>query len=370
MQIGNVKLSFSLCVVAAAVVACGGGGSDDNEPTTPPPPTSTPRLELLAGSISPQRDIACGYVDGVGTSARLSTVTSIVAGTDGSVYAAENVSKGVQCGSLDRSRIRRITAAGNVDTFSVGNVRSPGVALTNFVRPLSLAIDAQNTLYVADGRCIECLEVGGSGETFAENQGVGVWAIGSNGVPRIIAGVTTSTNIGGTIVDGTGLAASFINPFRIVSSTDGRLVVQDNEWTRRITPPNVVTSLTTSNPISAFGLLPNGDVIASKADGTAFYNMATSEPVLVQPGGSAKSLASDSSGNIYYVRNNMPAVIWKLTKGQTTPSVAVGSIQSDTEISLGELPGKLLPVSAISIDAQDRLLISTGYALIKVTLKN
>lgn len=55
MQIGNVKLSFSLCVVAAAVVACGGGGSDDNEPTTP-----LPQQVRRAWNFSPVRFLLKG----------------------------------------------------------------------------------------------------------------------------------------------------------------------------------------------------------------------------------------------------------------------------------------------------------------------
>ena len=207
--------------------------------------TSAGVVTTLAGTAN-----SSGSADGLGSTARFNFPSGVAVGGTGDIYVADSFNH----------TIRKITPGGVVTTLAgtagiAGSANATGSA-ARFNTPLSVTVDAANTVYVTD------------------TNNHTIRRITSAGVVTTLAG--TAGSIGST--DATGSAASFNAPAGITVDGAGNAFVSDttNDTIRMITSGGVVTTLA-------------GTSVNGSADGTgeaARFNL---------PFG----VALDSTGNVY-----------------------------------------------------------------------
>lgn len=189
-----------------------------------------------------------GAADGNGTAASFNSPAGMVFDTSGNLYVADR----------GNHLIRKITSAGAVSTFA-GN-STPGHTDANggmaaFNHPSELAIDASNSLFVADtdNYCIRKITTTGDVTTFA-----------GSGTP------------GNS--DGTGTDAAFSSVYGLAFDSKGNLYVADsgNALIRKVTSLGVVSTLL-------------GDGVAGFADGRGTAGRVSSP----------MGLAIDAQQNLY-----------------------------------------------------------------------
>jgi sugar lactone lactonase YvrE len=234
---------FGIAVDAAGTVYVADTANNTIRKITPEGGVST-----LAGLASHP-----GTNDGSGSKARFRNPWSVaVDNTDGDVFVAD----------MSNNAIRRITPAGDVNTFA----GEPGMAGSadgfgndaRFDNPFAVAVDSAGDVYVSDSA--------------------------NNAIRKITHRVVTTLaglpgNAGNT--DGEGVNARFWNPQGLAVDSAGDVYVADtgNNLIRKITPMGVVTTISEAPP---------DDATDSAGD------------ILNSPGG----VAVDSSGNIYIADTN------------------------------------------------------------------
>ena len=267
-----------------------------------------------------------GHADGTGGAASFATPGNVAVDSSGNVYVADQLNH----------TIRKITPQGVVTTFAgtatvAGSIDGTGTG-ARFNNPYGIAVDAAGNVYVADTyNCtIRKITSAGVSSTLAGTAGIiggkdgtgpaaqfnfptGVAVDGSGNVYvsdilnytiRKVTPAGVVTTLAGDVLlagfsDGTGAAAEFNYPYDIAVDANGNLYVADfyNFTVRKITPPNVVTTLA-------------GSPGQGYADGTGaaaqFY----------YPTG----MAMDASGNLYVVDNSNSTI------RKVTPSGAVTTV--------------------------------------------
>jgi alpha-tubulin suppressor-like RCC1 family protein/sugar lactone lactonase YvrE len=182
--------------------------------------TSTGAVTTLAGSNG-----TLGSTDSsTGASARFSAPSGAVVDSSGNIFVSDTTN----------GTVRKITSAGAVTTFagtagSQGSANGTGAGAM-FHRPVGMARDASNNLFVADpvAHTIRKITTGGVVTTFAGYAAV----VGAN--------------------DNTGSLASFSSPSGVVADGSGNLFVSDtgNHTIRRVTPAGAVTTFAGSSGVS------------------------------------------------------------------------------------------------------------------------
>ena len=216
----------SAIAFACMLVACGSdesvsssdagavdSGADKTDAATDAPADTgvdafVPSLVLRAGGSG-------GSVDGTGADARFNNPAGVAVDGAGNVFVADE----------DNSIVRKITSAGVVTTLAgtalaQGSADGAGAA-ASFRSPAGVAVDSAGNVFVADS----------NNSTIRKITSAGV--------------ITTLAGYGIGSDDGTGVAASFANPFAVSVDGAGNVFVADtgNHTIRKITSAGVVTTL-------------------------------------------------------------------------------------------------------------------------------
>ncbi|MBI3947017.1 MAG: hypothetical protein HY321_13920, partial [Armatimonadetes bacterium] len=180
-----------------------------------------------------------GYVDGLGTAAKLDIPRGIAITSDGCVlYVADG----------GNERVRRIEQTG-VDprdpaSWTVSTIAGDGLAgyddgagnVASFRMPYGLALESDTSLLITEyhGQRVRRIQLKGGTPTTAAN-----WHV------SLVAGESGIVSPTGAFQDGTGSAARFNHPAGITVDTRGNAYVadRDNHRVRRITQEGVVTTL-------------------------------------------------------------------------------------------------------------------------------
>lgn len=272
---------------------------------------------ISAGAVSTMAGSGtAGFADGLQNVAQFYNPLGVAAtgsGTSAGVYVADVVNH----------RIRYIAAAGNVSTRAGTGVPgyTDGTGTTaQFARPMSVAINTQGILYVADmdNNCIRMILPAGGVSTLAGNGTVGN-------------------------ADGNGAAARFRTPFGVAVDPQGNVYVADygNDRIRKITPAGVVTTLAGGN--SGY---QDGVGAAARFSGP-------------------RGVAADAQGNVY-VADAGNHRIRKITPDGTVTTIA-GSTQGYADGPA--LQARFSDPSTVVVDAQGNIYVgdSGNYRVRKIS---
>lgn len=278
--------------------------------------------KVSAGVVTTLAGLAGTYgsVDANGTAALFYYPAGVVTDSSGNIFVAD----------LYNEVIRKITPAGTVTTLAgqaplLGNVEGTGSA-ARFRDPVSIAVDAGGTAYVADmdNHSIRKITAGGTVST--------------------LAGMATQTGF----VDGTGLSARFNNPSSLCFDSNGNLYVGDggNQAIRRITAGGTVTTLA-----------GGGVDIVGSADGTG------SAARFFFPNG----VAADSAGNVY-VADSDNHTIRKITPSGVVTTLAGLALQTGSDDGTGSAARFNFPIG-IAVDPAGNVFVSDyfNYTIRKIT---
>jgi sugar lactone lactonase YvrE len=276
-------------------------------------------VSTLAGSGT------VGYADGQGSSASFKWIGGVAVDRSGNVYVADTLNH----------RIRKVTANGAVSTLAGSGMEAyadgQGTS-ASFYRPKGVAVDVSGNVYVADAANTRIRKITASGNVttlaggsygYADGQGTSAgfnWPVGvavdrsgnvyvADSLGHRIRKITQSGNVAtlagsGSVgdADGQGSSASFNNPGGVAVDGDGTVYVadSDNNRVRKIAPNGMVATLA-------------GSGTAGYADGQ---------------GGSASfnrplGVAVDGSGNVYVADANNNR-IRKITANGTVSTLAGG----------------------------------------------
>lgn len=388
MNINIPKTSVGLGAFAMviALVACGGGSETPVAPL-PPPPVVLPQIELLAGSTTLSKNTCIYQNSPFPIQGTFGAVTSLLALDDGRVLMAEDATVDAACNKLFSPRISSIASDGTVNMFAAGAFREyeggsmrweNAKPLTSFAMPFSLAQSRDGVIWVADSTLghIDPVFVTGTAELYSAPppyQGGGIWAIDTNRNVSVVAGVKTTI-----ASDGLGMEAGFDDPWQMVITSQGEAYVLDSVWSgprgaprspiRKIDPQGKVESLPASaiQPVR-LAMSQSDRLVVADSQGNILEFF--SGEVWGSGVGHVMAMALDSQNNVYFTNREQPSVVYKLAKGQARSAVVGRESATATAIELGALPGALLPVSALSIDKNDRLVIASGQAILAVQLK-
>jgi sugar lactone lactonase YvrE len=305
-QVNRRSLLALGSLLALDLAGCGGGGSDASSGTTPP--VNGGVVTTLAGTAG-----ISGSTNGTGTAASFNGPWGVAVDSGGTVYVAD----------IRTHLIRKITAAGVVTTLAgtagiSGSTDATGTDAT-FYNPDGVAVDASGTVYVAD-----------SGNHLIRK-------ITSAGVVTTLAGTGSPGR-----ANGTGTAASFNYPTRVVLDAGGTLYVSDtlNSLIRKITAAGVVTTLAGS-----------GSTGSTDGTGTAASF------------GNPQDLAVDASGTVY-VADTGNNLIRKITAAGVVTTLA-GSGRAGSTNATGTAASFDTPYG-VAVDSSGTLYVSdTGNNLIR-----
>ena len=260
-----------------------------------------------------------GSEDGPRDSARFKEPQGIARDSAGNLYVADT----------GNHVIRKIATDGTVSTLAGtagASGSSDGIgAAARFLSPAAIAVDAGNTIYVADtgNSTIRKIAANGTVTTFA-------------GSP----GLTGTTN-------GTGGTARFAAPGGLAVSSSGEIFVADtgNHAMRKVTAAGVVTTF------------------AGTAGTSGFVDNTGTSARFNAPAG----LAFDTSG-ILYVCDRDNNRIRKLTSAAVVTTLAGGSSLSGSSDGTGTAARFYNP-AGIALDPSGHLLVTdkTNYTIRKVT---
>jgi len=269
----------------------------------------------FAGAVAASQANACGSVNGTGPEAKFMFPSGVAVDSSGNVFVADTTN----------NVIRRITPAGVTTTFA-GTFGTQGSddgtgAAARFNVPQGLAINAQNTLYVADtGNHV-------------------IRAITSAGVVTTLAGTAGLT--GST--EGTGGAARFLSPTGVAVDAAGTVYVADsgNHRIRKVTSAGVVTLLSGSS-----------SGLTDSAGTTARFN-------------SPQGVAVTAAGEVYVADTGNSAIRRVATDGVTSTVSATGVLAGYAD---GTAAGaRFTSPYALAFDAAGNLYVSdSGNHAIRV----
>jgi sugar lactone lactonase YvrE len=286
-------------------------------------------LRLLAGNA-----VGPGNSNGTGTSAKFYYPDGVAVDSSGNVYVADT----------SNNLIRKITPAGVVTTLagsgSQGSTDGTGVA-ASFNIPTGVAVDSSGNVYVAD-----------SGNNLIRK-------ITPAGVVNTFAGSGTQGS-----TDGTGVAASFNNPFGVAVDSSGNVYVADeyNNLVRKITSGGVVTTFASGffYP-TGVAVDASGNIYVADSVNQIVWEFNSSGSVITSSSSGFSSspigVAVDSSGNVY-VTEGQANIIQKGTLGSSFTTFA-GSGSPGLANGTGTAASFNSP-AGIAVDSSGNVYVADG----------
>jgi len=290
----------------------------------------------LAG-VSTFAGSAAGYTDGT-TNAQFSQPSGVVTDSKGNLFVTDS----------SNNAIRKITPSGTVSTFAgstAGSADGQGT-VAQFFRPNSIAIDANDNLYVSDT---------------------------GNHLIRKITGTGLVSTLAGTartagFVDGTGTSAQFNRPFGLTLDVSGNVYVADNanNSIRKITPAGVVsTYFVVDNMLRT---LDSPTAVAFDSAGKLFVSQASTNglvKIVVNNTFSLLTNVNDSGpiGTITFDTNNIlyaaaGGAIIKAQEPFTSGRLFAGSGQGFADGAL--LEAKFGGIAGLTIDSEGVMYVADG----------
>jgi streptogramin lyase len=279
-----------------------------------------------------------GSDDGTGSDARFSYPGDVAVSSSGNVYVADT----------SNQLIRAITPQGLVSTYA-GNAGFSGaddgtVSEATFNNPISLAIDSNGTVYVADtnNHTIRKITIAGSVTTLAGSAGNPGSANGTGAAARFFLPNGLTVDASGTVyvadsrnhtlrkITATGVVTTYSGVAGSAGSTDGEVAL-----TQRFNTPNAVAVDTSGTLFVADSANHTIRKITSAGAVTTFAGKAISSGSADGTGSAARffhpnSTAVDASGTIY-VADSDNHTIRKITpNGQVTTWVGSPGISGNT----------------------------------------
>lgn len=154
-----------------------------------------------------------GFADGIGAAAGFNAPWGLAVDSTGNIFVAD----------MGNATIRMITPTGVVTTLAgypgaKGNADGTG-SNASFTRPVDIAVDSSDTIFVTDGNAIRTVTLSGVVTTLAGSQTYGS-------------------------IDGTGASAQFNSPGVVTIGPNGTLFVSDsgNSTIREVSTTGVVTT--------------------------------------------------------------------------------------------------------------------------------
>ena len=307
-------------------------------------------VSTLAGSGS------AGYADGQGSSASFKWIGGVAVDRSGNVYVADTLNH----------RIRKVTANGTVSTLagSGNEAFADGQGTSaSFYRPKGVTVDVIGNVYVADAANTRIRKITASGNVttlaggsygYADGQGTSAgfnWPVGvavdksgnvyvADSLGHRIRKITPSGNVStlagsGSIgyADGLGSSASFNRPGGVAADGNGNVYVadSDNNRVRKIAPNGMVATLA-------------GSGTAGYADGQG-SSASFNRPL---------GVAVDGSGSVYVADANNSR-IRKITANGTVSTLAGGD--SGYADGSGSSAKFYYPIG-IAVDENDNLYVA------------
>jgi serine/threonine-protein kinase len=314
----------------------------------------TVTVSTLAGNPATQ-----GFADGTGSTATFIEPEGVAVDTLGNVYVADFIA----------NVIRKITPAGVVTTLA-GNPNAKGTtngtgSAADFNNPESIALDAQENIYIGEGLDIRKITPAGAVTTLAGNGNYGY-------------------------VDGPGSTAEFSNPDALALDASGNVYAADfgNAVIRKITPAGVTSTLAgngTSGYVDGAGseaefMAPTGMGIDGTGNlytadfndthirkitpsGTVSTFAGNGQPGFVNgPAASAEfntpfGIVLDGKGNIYISDQGNQCI------RMITPSGTVSTLAGNGTAGYQDGPGASAEFNSpygIAVDAQGNVYVADG----------
>lgn len=343
--------------LALLLSGCGDGIPKDKDDDDDGP-APTPALSVFAGDPAVE-----GTLDGNGGAARFSAPHGLAIDSAGNLYVADR----------GNFTIRKITPAGAVTTLagaagrrgtdngSAGNAR--------FFEPVALAVNGQNTVYVADGRSLRTITSAGQVATAYTAE------VGSN----VSEGSMSQSWLGAVAVDGNGnlFMTNGYGTRRLASGNavlmlEGDQVRNDLSGTREFIPRGVavdgngnLTLLDLERKISR--LTPNGfgsynAALLAGAPNTSGAANGTGADARFER---VLALTVDPQGNVY-AADAVNNLIRRITPAGVVTTVA-GTTRANV-VRTGGLPGSLADLRGIVADGKGNLYATSGHAIVKIRL--
>ena len=358
--------------VALALSACGGGGGSDATtaqpaPTpspppvvtnpqpepTPPPVAAKGNVSLLAGTAG-----GAGNLDGAGSTARFDGPAGLAIGPAGDLYVADSGNR----------RIRKVTPAGVVSTIAGSGqaAYADGPALqASFCDPQKLAVGPDASLFVIDRTRVRKIDAAGTVKTVAGDPNFACNDRNPNGAsvaPKLPTAIAVDAFGIAYIADSFAGAVYTLTPAGALT-----LLAGSEDGTRR----DPVLSFPRGIALDAArNVYVATDSIARIAQ-TGEVTPLVPSGVTTSPCKAANALARDAAGNLY-VADIWANVVCKITPAGNVSIVAGIKSQTFTFQSYrfdgyesvdGPLgTGRLATPQGVAVAADGTLYVSDNYA--------
>lgn len=297
------------------------------------------RLPTQAGTPT-----VTGYADGQNAEALFNGLSGIVVANDGSLHVADRWNR----------VIRRVTPQGVVSTLAGGagqqGTADGSLGQARFNTPLALARDRAGNVYVLDGERQGCVDDERLGAV-SYYSSFKVRRIGLDGMVTTLpqAGVAASTSTA-ILLPGAIAVDAQDNVYVAVTETPapGAVFAVGCGSFRRPATAAYIQKATPAGQVTVFAGSKSAAGTTDGAAADARFNWPS-------------QLAFDGLGALLVADGDSQTVRRIDARGGVTTPIGQPTAASDAVVSLGELPSRLLHVSALAVLPTNAIVLATGW---------